>query len=65
MARFQVHYGDLHQSKKRYVVWDDVAKRTVFESDAKSTVIGEAERRNGFRVTGDESTYGKQVAEGG
>lgn len=60
--RYSVQYGDTRGSRKRYCVWDLTEKRVVFADDSKSTVIADAQRRNGFVVDGSEQTFGRQIA---
>jgi hypothetical protein len=53
----------MHNSSKRYVLWDTSELKIAMQSDSKSTVISEAQRRNGFKpVDGSEATYSKQIA---
>ncbi len=45
----------------RYFVREEVTGLSVFHEDAKSLVIAESERRNGWPVTGSEQAYAKQA----
>lgn len=68
---YAVRYG--RDSQMRFILspWHPGAiapddANPVFEADSKSTVIAEAQRRNGYEpVDGSERTYGKQLAEAG
>lgn len=41
----------------RYFVRQDDTREAVFQSDSKSETVAEAERRNGWPITGDEAAY--------
>lgn len=41
----------------RYFVREEVTQRAVYSGDSKSEVIAEAEKRNGWPVTGSEAGY--------
>lgn len=68
---YLVRYGRRDRGEKRYVLrrlpegefpTDELEK--VFESDSKSEVVAEAQRRNGLEpADGSESTYGRQLAQ--
>jgi hypothetical protein len=50
------------RSDRSWVVFDREARKNVYRSDAKSSLIAEAQKRNGFAtVDGDERTYGGQL----
>lgn len=59
--RHTVQYGP----PGRYYVREESTGRAVFSHDSKSEVIGEAERLNGWRVTGSEQAYAERAAEEG
>ncbi len=48
----------------RYYTRDEATGKPVFYDDSKSAVIADAERRNGWPVTGSESTYADRAAAG-
>lgn len=68
MNTLVVDYGVASRGEKRYVLRDRRAlgkdRPALFESDSKSEVIAEAQRRKGWEpVDGSEQTYGQQIAE--
>ncbi len=59
-----VRYGSMHGSKSRWVAIEDNV--IVMQSDFKSQIIAEAQRRNGYDpIDGSEQTYGLQLTKRG
>jgi hypothetical protein len=60
----KVQYGTRSLGQKGYILIDTPGSQTVvYQSDFKSDVIAEAQRRKGFiPIDGSESTYARQLA---
>lgn len=64
--RFLVQHGSLHSDidSMPYVLYDNELDKVVYAAQAKSAVIAEAQRENGFDpVDGSEATYATQIEE--